>query len=67
MQQSMMPCLQVRNARLAMLATLGFAVQAWVTGKGPLENAIDHLKDPFGQNSTPHSPVSAAPSLFFWP
>ena len=34
-----------------MLATLGFAVQAWVTGKGPIDNAIDHLRDPFGQNS----------------
>ena len=42
---------QVRNARLAMLATLGFAVQAYVTGKGPLENAQDHLRDPFGANS----------------
>jgi hypothetical protein len=51
---------QVRNARLAMLGTLGFAVQAWVTGKGPLENAIDHLKDPFGQNSAPfHLPSSS--------
>ena len=41
---------QVRNARLGMLAALGFAVQAWVTGKGPIQNAIDHLRDPFGQN-----------------
>ena len=41
---------QVRNARLGMLAVLGFAVQAWVTGKGPIQNAMDHLKDPWGQN-----------------
>ena len=42
--------MQVRNCRLGMLAMLGFAVQAWVTGKGPIDNAIDHLKDPWGQN-----------------
>lgn len=41
---------QVRNARTAMLAILGFWVQAWVTGKGPLQNAVDHLHDPFGAN-----------------
>jgi hypothetical protein len=41
---------EVRNCRLGMLAALGFAVQAWVTGKGPIQNAVDHLKDPFGQN-----------------
>ena len=43
--------MQVRNARLGMLAVGGFAVQAWVTGKGPIQNAVDHLRDPFGQNS----------------
>lgn len=47
---------QVRNCRLAMLTFLGFAVQAWVTGKGPLENASDHLRDPFGANSAPAMP-----------
>jgi hypothetical protein len=41
---------EVRNCRLGMLAILGFAVQAWVTGKGPIQNAVDHLRDPFGQN-----------------
>ena len=43
--------MQVRNARLGMLAAGGFAVQAWMTGKGPIQNAVDHLRDPFGQNS----------------
>ncbi len=38
-----------------MLANLGFWTQAWVTGKGPIENAVDHLKDPFGANSEPFS------------
>jgi hypothetical protein len=41
---------EVRNMRLGMLSFLGFAVQGWVTGKGPLDNALDHLRDPFGQN-----------------
>ena len=42
---------QVRNARLAMLATLGFFSQAATTGKGPFDNLSDHLSDPGHQNS----------------
>ncbi|KAK9808091.1 hypothetical protein WJX73_004628 [Symbiochloris irregularis] len=37
---------EVRNARLAMLAALGFFSQAAVTQKSPLQNVTDHIADP---------------------
>ncbi|KAJ0791736.1 putative chlorophyll A-B binding protein [Helianthus annuus] len=38
---------EIKHARLAMVAFLAFAVQAAATGKGPLNNWVTHLSDPF--------------------
>ncbi|XP_057520630.1 chlorophyll a-b binding protein CP29.3, chloroplastic-like [Amaranthus tricolor] len=37
---------EIKHSRLAMVAFLGFAIQAAATGKGPLSNAAEFLSDP---------------------
>jgi len=50
MKSESMKLKEVKNGRLAMIAIVGFAVQALVTRTGPLDNLSAHLADPFGVN-----------------
>ncbi|PKU78376.1 chlorophyll a-b binding protein 7, chloroplastic [Dendrobium catenatum] len=41
---------EIKNGRLAMVAWLGFYLQAALTGKGPLQNYLDFISDPLHNN-----------------
>ncbi|KAG6776727.1 hypothetical protein POTOM_020255 [Populus tomentosa] len=41
---------EIKNGRLAMVAWLGFYIQAALTGKGPVQNLVEHISDPLHNN-----------------
>ncbi|XP_042500106.1 chlorophyll a-b binding protein 7, chloroplastic [Macadamia integrifolia] len=41
---------EIKNGRLAMVAWLGFYLQAALTGKGPIQNLLEHISDPLHNN-----------------
>jgi light-harvesting complex II chlorophyll a/b binding protein 7 len=47
---------EIKHGRIAMLTLLGYAAQAAVTGKGPLENLMDFIADPAHNNVLAYLP-----------
>jgi len=45
-QMAIMKTREIKNGRLAMVAMVGFATQAFATGTGPVENWLAHISDP---------------------
>ena len=41
---------EIKHCRLAMLTMLAFAAQALATGTGPVQNLVDFVQDPNGNN-----------------
>ncbi|EPS70787.1 hypothetical protein M569_03972, partial [Genlisea aurea] len=41
---------EIKNGRLAMVGWLGFYAQAAITGKGPIQNLVDHILNPYQNN-----------------
>jgi len=53
---------EVKNGRLAMVAFMGFVLQAQATGKGPLADLAAHLSNPFGNNIATNIGTCTIPS-----
>ena len=54
---------EIKNARLAMVAFLGFVAQQAATGKGPVDNLLEHIADPWANNFASNG-VSLPVSIF---
>lgn len=57
---------ELKNGRLAMLAALGFAAQYAATGKGPIDNLVDHVKSPFNTTFMVRHSSNGGLSAFIW-